>query len=141
MKHVIVQRPGAPHLENPVNLIKFQFNLFKRLIYFCQKLNNTQHLKIFLFVYLAVLGLGCDMQDMLSLHAGSFSCGTQHFKLQMRTLSRSMWDLVPWPRIEPRPPVLGVHSLEILLPNISMSVTLFEGKLLVLQYIRLLGMP
>ena len=35
---------------------------------------------------------------------GIFSCG-------MQTLSCGMWDLVPWPGIEPRPPALGVQSL------------------------------
>ena len=28
-----------------------------------------------------------------------------------RTLSCGLWDLVPWPGIEPRPPALGAHSL------------------------------
>ena len=35
---------------------------------------------------------------------GCFSCGTGAF-------NRGMWDLVPWRRIEPRPPVLGAQSL------------------------------
>ena len=42
---------------------------------------------IYLFIYFAVLGLGCSMQ----------------------ILSCSMWDLVPWLGIEPGPPALGVH--------------------------------
>ena len=29
----------------------------------------------------------------------------------MQTLSRSMWDLVPWPGIKPGPPALGPQSL------------------------------
>ena len=46
--------------------------------------------KKYLFIYLAASGLSC----------GIFSCG-------MRTLSCSMWDLVPWPGIEGGPPALG----------------------------------
>ena len=49
------------------------------------------------FIYLAALGLSCSMWDL-------FSCG-------MRTLSWGMWDLVPWPRLEPGPPALGAQSL------------------------------
>ena len=45
--------------------------------------------KISLFTYLAVPGLSCGIL--------SFSCGT--------------WNLVQWPGIEPRPPALGVQSL------------------------------
>ena len=37
-------------------------------------------------------------------HAGSFSYGRQ-------TLTCSMWDLVPWPGIEPRSPALGGQRL------------------------------
>ena len=40
-------------------------------------------------IYLAVLGLSCDM----------------------RTLNPDIWNLVPWPGIEPAPPALGVQSL------------------------------
>ena len=29
----------------------------------------------------------------------------------MQTLSGGMWDLVPWPGIEPEPPALGAWSL------------------------------
>ena len=46
-------------------------------------------LRKYLFVYLAVPGL---------------NCGTQ-------TLSCSMWDIVPWQRIELGPPALGMQSL------------------------------
>ena len=34
-----------------------------------------------------------------------------YFYLAMPGLSYSMWDLVPWPRIEPRPLALGAQSL------------------------------
>ena len=43
----------------------------------------------YLFIYLAAPGLSCSMQ----------------------TLSCSIWDLVPWPGIEPGPPALGAWSL------------------------------
>ena len=33
------------------------------------------------------------------------------FNCDMQTFSRSMWNLVPWPGMEPGPPVLGARSL------------------------------
>ena len=48
-------------------------------------------LKKYWFIYLAASGLNC-----FHVACGIFSCG-------MRTLSSSMWDLVPWPGIEPGP--------------------------------------
>ena len=50
-----------------------------------------QYLFIYLFTYLAVPGL--------SVARGIFSGG--------------MWNLVPWPGIEPRPPALGAWSLSL----------------------------
>ena len=35
----------------------------------------------------------------------------KHIYLNVCGLSCSMWDLVPWPGIEPRPPTLGAWSL------------------------------
>ena len=46
------------------------------------ELKPSFNFKLFLFIYLAALGLSCGM-----------------------------WGLVPWPGIEPRPPALGVQSL------------------------------
>ena len=44
---------------------------------------------------------GCSMQDLFYLqHAGSF-----------RIFNCSMWDLVPWPGIEPGPLILGAWNL------------------------------
>ena len=37
--------------------------------------------------------------------------GTSNLHSSMRTLSCSIWDLVPWPGIEPGPPALGTWSL------------------------------
>ena len=45
--------------------------------------------KMYLFIYLAVPSLSCGTQD----------------------LSGVLWDLFPWPGIEPEPPVLGAWSL------------------------------
>ena len=45
-------------------------------------LNTTVQKILKIFIYLAVLGLSC-----------------------------SMWDLVPWPGMEPKPPALGAQSL------------------------------
>ena len=48
----------------------------------------------------------------------------------MSTFSCSMWDLVPWPRIKPRPPALGAQSLshwttrEVSLTGLSLSLWL-----------------
>ena len=39
------------------------------------------------------------------------SCGTGDLCCSTRPLSGGMWDLVPWPEIEPRPPALGAQSL------------------------------
>ena len=56
---------------------------------------------------------------------GIFSCG-------MRTLSCGMWDLVPWPEIEPGPPALGAWSLshwttrEVPLIFVLLSLYLFS---------------
>ena len=51
------------------------------------------------YIYSASLGLSCVTQDLRSFggHLGSFTCG--------------MWNLVPWPGIEPGSPALGVQSL------------------------------
>ena len=58
----------------------------------------------YLFIYLAAPGLSCGtwdlhcgMRDLLVVACELFSC--------------SMWDLVPWPGIEPGPPALGAWSL------------------------------
>ena len=58
---------------------------------------STFILKI-LFIYLTVPSLSWGMQVFY------LCCGIQ-------TLSFGMWDLVPWPGIEPGPPALGVKSL------------------------------
>ena len=52
----------------------------------------------FLLFNLVMAGLSCSMQDLQSLlqYAGSFRWG-------IWALSCGMWDLVPWPRIDPVP--------------------------------------
>ena len=52
-----------------------------------------------LFIYLTTPGLNWSMWDLQSSlqHTGFFSC--------------SMWDLFPWPGLEPGPPALWVQSL------------------------------
>ena len=52
-------------------------------------------------IYLAVLGLSCGTRNLC---CSIFSHG-------MWTLGCGMWDLVPRPEIEPRPPALGAQSL------------------------------
>ena len=55
-----------------------------------------------LFIYLAVPGLSCSMEDCFL-----FFC---FFKLSMQTLSCSLWNPVPWPGVEPGPPALAAQS-------------------------------
>ena len=43
--------------------------------------------------------------------APGLSCGTQDLPCSVRALSCGMWDLVPWPGMEPGPPALGARSL------------------------------
>ena len=57
-----------------------------------------------LFIYLAMPGLRSWMQDLLVAACRLFSC-------RRVTLSCSLWDLVPWPEISPRPSALGAWSL------------------------------
>ena len=56
--------------------------------------------------FFATADLSFGLQDLWNFVAahGIFSCG-------MQTLSCSMWALVPWPGIEPGPPVLRAWSL------------------------------
>ena len=56
-----------------------------------------QTLLSFFNIYLTALALCCGTQD---LSGGD-----------MWTLSWGLWDLVPWPGMEPRPPALGAQSL------------------------------
>ena len=55
------------------------------------------HLKINIYLF-------SWLHQLLVLACGFFSLGVQ-------TLSCSIWNLVPWPEMEPRPPALGVHRL------------------------------
>ena len=56
------------------------------------------------------MGLSCGTQDLWSLlwHVRSLLVACGIFSCSMQTLSWSMWDLVPWPGIEPwRPETTG----------------------------------
>ena len=57
--------------------------------------------KNYLCMYVAALGLGAA-HGISDLH-----CGMWHLSCGTLTLTCGMWDLVPWPRIEPRPLPLG----------------------------------
>ena len=62
-------------------------------------------LNTYLFIYLAAGFLLAALGVLIFVVAcGIFSPG-------LWTLSWSLWDLVPWPRREPRPPALGALSL------------------------------
>ena len=56
------------------------------------------------WLYLFLICLFVCLPQALVLACGILSC-------DMWTFTCSTWDLVPWPRIEPGPPVLGVWSL------------------------------
>ena len=76
-------------------------------------------------IYLAILGLNCSMQDLWSLlwHEGSFS-----FSCGVKILSCSMWDLVLWPGIKPRPPSLGAWSLSHRTTSEVLTSVLIRGR-------------
>jgi len=61
-----------------------------------------QHLSI----YLATPGISCSTQDLQS----SWQRG-RSLSSSMQTLSCSMWNLVPWPEMDPGSPALGAQSL------------------------------
>ena len=71
----------------------------------------------FLFIYLAAWGFSCGPKNLQpSLwHVGFFSC--------------NMWDLVPWPRIEPGVSALGMwsfcHWAPREVPTINICVQIF----------------
>ena len=65
------------------------------------------------FIYLAAPGLRCGMRGLQSSlqHARSLVAACGLFSCGMQTFSCGMWDLVPWPGVEPRPPIWGELSL------------------------------
>ena len=71
-----------------LNSLTFIWYLFSTGVLITFSYHRILFLKI--FIYLAVLSLSCSIYRI-------FSCG--------------MWDLVPWPGIEPGPPALGARSL------------------------------
>ena len=73
------------------------FSLFVWIIFHVHIPHLISWLCWVLAVSHGVFHLPCSMCDF-------FSCS-------LRTLSCNTWDLVPWPRIEPRSPASGVRSL------------------------------
>ena len=68
-----------------------------------------------IFIYLDVPGLSCSTRD--------FSCS-------MGTFSRcSVWDLILWPEIEPRPPTLGVPGSRWTTREVSRTAFMTKVKL------------
>ena len=63
-------------------------------------------------ICLAELGLswGTQALQILLQHVGSSVAAFEIFSCSMRTLSCSLWDLAPWPGIDPGPPTLEVPS-------------------------------
>ena len=74
----------------------------------------TVNVLIFFFTYLFYLFtyLFIWLHRVLVAARGTFSCGMRIFLVVARgVFSCGMWDLVPWPGIEPRPPALETQSL------------------------------
>ena len=68
-------------------------------------LRNTLFWRVFCFVFVfLIIYLFTWLHWALVVALRIFSCG-------IRTLSCSMWDLVPWPGVEPGPSALGVRCL------------------------------
>ena len=69
--------------------------------------------KKYLFIYLTMLGHSCGTRNLWSLlwRASSSAVARRIFSWGMRTLSRGLWDLVPWPGIWSGAPLLGVWTL------------------------------
>ena len=78
-----------------------------------------QQISFFLFKYLFIW-----LCQVLVTACGVFSCG-------MRTLNCCMWDLVPWPGIEPRTLALGAQSVSQWptreVPQLSTSLSLLPA--------------
>ena len=64
---------------------------------------------------LVALNLSCSLsRGIFDLHCstwGLLAVACRIFSCNMQTLSCGMWDLIPWPEIEPRSPALGAQSL------------------------------
>ena len=65
-------------------------------------------------------------------HSGSLLAACMIFTYGMKTLSCGMWDLVPWPKIEPRPPALGIWSLSHWTRKVQKCHVLITGALALL---------
>ena len=59
---------------------------------------------LFIYPFLAALGLSCVTWDLYLQHLGFLVAAYE------RLVAACMWDLVPWPGIEPGPPVFGERS-------------------------------
>ena len=91
-------------------------------------------LKIFfhlLFIWLLWVLIGAHVSSISVAACRIFTCS-------MQSLSCSMWDLVPWPGIEFRPPVLGAWSLShYSQANREVSWNWFKLKVQSLEFLRL----
>ena len=74
--------------------------------------------------YLSVPCLSYSMWESLAI-----ACGIYNYSIQ--TLSCHMWDLVPWPGIEPRPPCTGTVKSEPLNHQGSPTTPFLSKTLLV----------
>ena len=71
---------------------------------------------IYLFIYLFALGLSCSRQATWLCLASSLAVACELL------VAACVWDLVPQPGIEPRPPPLGVQSLSTAPPGKSLDI-------------------
>ena len=88
---------------------KIELHLYTYILFINYYIKVFLKENIYLFIWLrwvlvATYGTFIATCRIFVAPCGIFSCG-------MRTLSRSMWDLVPWPGIEPGPPASGAWSL------------------------------
>ena len=100
--------PPAPHnLPGEWrHLLGCRFTSLCKYLYSSSIYRTAQFFQnIYYFDYLAVLGLNhvWGTFDLPCAPEGSFICG-------IWALRYRIWDLVPWPVIQPRPPALGAWS-------------------------------
>ena len=86
----------------------------------CKETDTTERLKLssvsmFSFItknFKQIYLFGCAGSQLQSMGSSIFTVACGIFSFGMRTLiSCSMWDLVPWPEMEPRALALGAQSL------------------------------
>ena len=86
-----------------INVVFFFFPRFSVMFPWPMRLFLCQYHPIFFFFLIWLHRVLVTQHKIFFVTCRIFSCVT-------KALSCSMWDLVPWPGIEPRPPALGMQS-------------------------------